>query len=292
MASAQNVNGVVLGSATYAPVPGATVYVELVGQDRVIETTSDSDGLFAVDIEPESTVRLVAEVGELQSGVKMIEVTRKWLRTNTYIKLFMDGLSSDTMDRAAIQDIELVDELPEGYRILEARPVEENTYERSGFNVNTGNRNQRTTVNVEEVKEENERRNDASMPPEVAREEAGTSVFRESNVYYDPGKAQLGPSVIAELRDAATVLAENPTYALSIIGYADAGQEASIGDYIAQLRVDIITAFLMREGVPFEQLNVAVRGNGFLENGCYANVDCTDAEHGANRRVELFFVER
>jgi outer membrane protein OmpA-like peptidoglycan-associated protein len=63
--------------------------------------------------------------------------------------------------------------------------------------------------------------------------------------------------------------------------------ERTIEDYICELRADIVTSYLLKEGVSFSKLEVSLIGTNVLANDCREGVSCSDAQHQANRRVKF-----
>jgi outer membrane protein OmpA-like peptidoglycan-associated protein len=178
--------------------------------------------------------------------------------------------------------------LPEGYKIIEAQPLQYKEGESTGFNVNRNAEMGNTNVNVEVLKKEfNKEQIDKAVYSEL--DKFPSSYYAEGDIYYGPGRALLTENVRDILNGVADKLNKEPLSMLRLTAYADADKEAVIGDYIGKLRVEEITKYLMSRNVQFSQLNISVIGNSSLENECYQGKPCSEFEHQQNRKVELIF---
>jgi hypothetical protein len=188
-----------------------------------------------------------------------------------------------------MEDIGNISSLPDGYKIIEAKPLKFEEEKKTSFNVNLNNGKERTNVNVEVLKEEF---NKHSLIESVYSEKEvfPSSYYAEGSIYYGSGKALLAENIREILDGAISMLLIDSTRILKLTAYADAARELKIGDYIAKLRVEELSKYFLERGVKFEQLEIVVVGNTNLENGCYEGVECSEFEHQQNRRLEMMFV--
>lgn len=110
--------------------------------------------------------------------------------------------------------------------------------------------------------------------------------FETNTIYFPAGKASLNQQSL-NLINAVIAEMQERSMSLRIEVYSDTDMESTIEDYICELRADIVTSYILREGIPFDRLEVSLIGTSILANECQHGVDCSDAKHQANRRVKL-----
>lgn len=117
---------------------------------------------------------------------------------------------------------------------------------------------------------------------------AATAYVSESTVYFPSGKATLSSEALSFL-DGLIEEQKSSGKKLRIEVYSDTDMEESIEDYICELRADIITSYLIKEGMSFWDLEVSLIGTKILANDCKTSSDCDAQGHQANRRVKFIF---
>lgn len=105
-------------------------------------------------------------------------------------------------------------------------------------------------------------------------------------IYFPEGKATLDQECMS-LLDSYVSKLKSGSQKLRIEVYSDTDMERTIEDYICELRADIVTSYLLKEGVSFSKLEVSLIGTNVLANDCREGVSCSDAQHQANRRVKF-----
>lgn len=295
---AAQVKGVVYNVNNGSPLDDCLI--TLIQKGKIVQNTrTDFEGVFTIQLTKNKKYTLqVAKSGYKIESVeftattsflennKSIEVYLKALDLKPTFKEVSDGMEKPIPNPDIMEDIGDLSELPEGYKIIEAQPLKYEETAATNFNVNLNRDAEKTNVNVEVLKETF---NKESVGDAIYNEKdkLPSSYYAESNIYYGSGKALLTPAVKEILDGLAENLKINPANKIRLTAYADALQEVKIGDYIAKLRVEEITKYLMKVGVPFERLEVSVIGNKALENGCYADVECDEFEHQQNRKVMI-----
>lgn len=302
VAVAANLRGVVYNENSSSPLDECSV--TLLQNGRVVNAVKTNfQGLFNISYKKNQTYTFqVSKSGYKTESVEFytdkafiennpsIEVYMQTLELKPKFEKMQEGVIKDIPNPDIMEDIGNLSELPEGYKIIEAKPLKYKEDDDNGFNVNRNAAYEKTNVNVEVLKEEFNKE-DIDRTVYADQDKFPSCYYAEGIIFYGPGKALLTNSVREILDGIALKLNSDPFSSIKLIAYADADKEALIGDYISKLRVEEITKYLMSKGVEFSQLNISVMGNIALDNECYQGVACSEFEHQQNRKVDLYFIE-
>jgi len=111
--------------------------------------------------------------------------------------------------------------------------------------------------------------------------------FIISNIYYDYDKADINPDAAKELDKLATILKKNKHIAVELSSHTDSRASDDYNLKLSQKRADAAAEYIISKGVEKKR----VYGKGFGEtrliNKCSNGVECTEDEHGKNRRTEF-----
>ncbi len=100
------------------------------------------------------------------------------------------------------------------------------------------------------------------------------------------GNAQLDPMARTELDALAERLTVNPSVSVEIGVHSDARGDAAAEQKLSQQRADAVVTYLKGKGIAKERLVGRGYGNTRLLNHCAPGVQCSEEEHGVNRRTE------
>ncbi|MBK8500009.1 MAG: PD40 domain-containing protein [Flavobacteriales bacterium] len=100
------------------------------------------------------------------------------------------------------------------------------------------------------------------------------------------GSVQLDPQARGELDQLADRLKVNPAVSIEIGVHSDARGDGEAMLRLTQRRADAIMEYLRTRGVVKERMRARGFGATRLVNHCVPGVQCTEAEHAANRRNE------
>lgn len=296
---AGNINGIVFNANSKAPLVDCQIL--LLEEGKVVATASSNfEGRFSIAFKKNKnyTFEIIKSGYKTESidiytdqifmdKASEMEIYLETLDLKPKFEKMQDGVLQKEPNPDIMEDIGDISSLPEGYKILEAKPLKYNEEKQSNFNVNL-NRTERTNVNVEVLKESfNKESLHATMQSD--KEMFPSSYFAEGNIYYGSGKVLLTENVKEILDGVAAKMNAESEIILKITAFADAEREVEIGDYVAKLRAEEIIKYLMSKGVSFDQLKVSIVGNTSLENECYQDVECDEFQHQQNRRVDLVF---
>lgn len=139
-------------------------------------------------------------------------------------------------------------------------------------------------VNVEAIEAEMKAKN--STAGNINPVSEAYADYDSKTIYFPSGKATLNQESL-KLIDAVIEEMQILSKSLRIEVYSDTDMESTIEEYICELRADIVTSYILREGIPFEKLEVSLIGTKVLANDCAPGVGCSSSQHQANRRVKM-----
>lgn len=111
------------------------------------------------------------------------------------------------------------------------------------------------------------------------------------NIYFDFDKSEIRPDAAFELSKIHSFLISNPDARIELSAHTDSRGTHEYNMALSQRRAESAVAFLVASGIDASRL--VARGYGFtkLANQCAKGVECTEAEHEFNRRVEFFILK-
>lgn len=126
-----------------------------------------------------------------------------------------------------------------------------------------------------------------------SEESASLLGFNSTPANFDLNRSGLSEETKKSLDHDIEILKKNPNVKLIINGYADSRGSQEYNARISQMRANTVRNYFLQHGVPAKRI-VETKGYGetFLTNNCTDNVDCTEEQHRANRRVEIKLVTK
>jgi len=119
-----------------------------------------------------------------------------------------------------------------------------------------------------------------------------TDINWNSNpLYFDHNSSDLRPDVMALLDKKVEVLKNNTKLFITINGYADAVGDEKYNLQLSAKRANIVKKYMMDKGISLNRFK-QVKGLGETNfvNNCNDTVECTEAQHRLNRRVEILIM--
>lgn len=114
----------------------------------------------------------------------------------------------------------------------------------------------------------------------------GTTIVLEK-IYYDFNTATIQRGAAEELEELASLMLQYPTMEVELIAHTDSRGESLYNLELSQKRARAAKEFLMRKGVATDRIKTFGYGEAKIRNHCKDDVDCTEEEHGFNRRTEV-----
>jgi outer membrane protein OmpA-like peptidoglycan-associated protein len=108
-----------------------------------------------------------------------------------------------------------------------------------------------------------------------------------SNIYFDLDKSNIRPDAAEELDKMAILLKQHPILRIEISGYTDTRASSDYNVGLSQRRAEAAKDYLVSKGISTDRFTVKWHGKTHLANQCADGVNCTEADHQLNRRVEF-----
>lgn len=290
------VEGKVVDKDTNLPIADAVILA--LSNNVVLESaTSNAKGDFKIDLKKGKFIRLEVVKNGYKTENADVEINQAFIDAKPFITIKLQsrkeeiekGEGLDYKESEHMENVGNLSELPAGYKIIEAVPIKEREEKRTGFNVRPEVKDQTTNVNVGVLKTEYNK--DLESEANKPNHNFITSYYQNGSIYYNVGKAFLTQEIKDILKEIAVRLKGDAETSLRLIVFSDANRELSMSESISKMRLEEIVNLLMSEGVNFDQLDVLVYGNQLLKNNCYEGVECSEAQHQENRKVELTFLK-
>lgn len=111
-------------------------------------------------------------------------------------------------------------------------------------------------------------------------------VLRE--IYYDLDKWDILPESKNELNRVVQFLKDNPDKQIVLGSHTDSRGSDKYNLWLSQKRAESATAYIVSQGIESARITPKGFGETQLTNGCSNGVPCTEPQHRANRRTEIY----
>lgn len=132
------------------------------------------------------------------------------------------------------------------------------------------------------------------LEPEKEPIKVGDDLFKVlklNPIYFDLDKYNIRPDAALELAKVFAVLEEYPDMKIDIRSHTDSRASHRYNETLSSNRARSTAQWLIDNGINRNRLTWKGYGETQLTNGCSDGVNCTEAEHQANRRSEFIVVE-
>jgi len=112
--------------------------------------------------------------------------------------------------------------------------------------------------------------------------------YKIENIYYDFDKWNIRKDAEHSLDSLIRIMNEYPVY-VEIGSHTDCRGSEEYNEVLSQKRAESVVNYLVKQGIAPERLTARGYGKSVLINRCNCNagVNCSEAEHQANRRTEF-----
>jgi outer membrane protein OmpA-like peptidoglycan-associated protein len=124
------------------------------------------------------------------------------------------------------------------------------------------------------------------MTIELEKMTAGKQFVLE-DLYYNLDKSNIRPDAAIVLDKLVKILIDNPSVRIEIGSHTDSRASTEYNQKLSQRRSSSVLAYLFSKGITRNRLEAKGYGESQLTNRCADGVDCTEAEHQANRRTVI-----
>ena len=109
-------------------------------------------------------------------------------------------------------------------------------------------------------------------------------------IYFDLDKSFIRKDAAFELEKIVTVMTEFPKIKVDIRSHTDSRQTAQYNEALSDRRAKSTREWLIKKGIDASRLTAKGYGESQLVNKCADGIQCTEAEHQANRRSEFVVI--
>jgi len=113
-----------------------------------------------------------------------------------------------------------------------------------------------------------------------------------NTIYFDLDKYNIRPDAVIELDKIMALLKQQPGLSIEISGYTDTRASGQYNLTLSQHRAESAKAYLINKGISADRLTIKWYGKTHLVNQCADGVNCPEADHQLNRRVEFKVINK
>jgi len=114
--------------------------------------------------------------------------------------------------------------------------------------------------------------------------------FGIQTIYFDLDKAIIRDEAAVELAKILDVLEQNPTMCIAIKSHTDSRQTSHYNEDLSERRAKATHEWLVGKGINPARMTFKGYGETQLVNNCSDGIECSEAQHQANRRSEFIII--
>jgi outer membrane protein OmpA-like peptidoglycan-associated protein/tetratricopeptide (TPR) repeat protein len=116
-------------------------------------------------------------------------------------------------------------------------------------------------------------------------------IITYNKIYFDYDKWNIRKDAIPEMEKMLTYLNKYPDVKVEISAHTDCRGSDEYNERLSKRRAKSARKYLIDKGISAQRMTEKGYGEYKLSNKCSDDVECTEAEHQANRRMEMFILE-
>ncbi|CAN5914580.1 hypothetical protein BH11BAC7_BH11BAC7_27470 [soil metagenome] len=106
-------------------------------------------------------------------------------------------------------------------------------------------------------------------------------------IYFDFDKSDIRMDAVKDIDNVVTILKAHPGWDVQVNGNADSRGASEYNIALSQRRANAAVKYLSSKGIKASRISSKAFGESQLQNNCSDGVECSEAEHQQNRRVEF-----
>ncbi len=107
------------------------------------------------------------------------------------------------------------------------------------------------------------------------------------NVYYNYGEAKILPEAAKTLDKVINIMKNDPSLVIDMSAHTDSRSTVEFNLKLSEQRAKAAVDYIVKGGVTKDRISGKGYGESRLINKCADGVECTEEEHGKNRRTEF-----
>jgi len=132
---------------------------------------------------------------------------------------------------------------------------------------------------------------DINMKYEAFHMSAEKELKTDEKIFYESGKSDVKEESKVILGHIVKILTDNPGVTMEIVSHTDAVGDDKSNLALSKKRAQAVADYLVKNGISAKRLKTDGEGEKQIRNRCFNGVDCSDKEHGYNRRTEFKFIK-
>lgn len=131
-------------------------------------------------------------------------------------------------------------------------------------------------------------KNDSIVNDTVRMQIDENNILILKEIYYDFDKWDILPESALELNKVVSFLKENPTRTIQLSSHTDSRGSDSYNLRLSQARANSAINYILSKGIDASRIKGVGYGESRPVNNCINTVPCSESEHRANRRTEIY----
>lgn len=251
------IEGLVSDSKSMQPIEGVTVLLKNLTDGTEERVASDSSGKFNFKLDPGKRYELIAENEDYFRVSNMINTVGKV--DDEVIEQVVE------LERLYISDVD-------GSGFGDGNPNGSGDGSNGNGNPNDGGNGSKGSAHPKQ----------------------GVGKYPIPNIYWDYNDWNVRADAEPYLNQLVKVLKDNPELTVQIQSHCDCRGSSTFNNALSQKRAQAVVDYLVSKGVARAKLQSRGKGKSELVNDCdcRGGRECTDAQHGENRRTEFIVVAK
>lgn len=314
LGSSMRVRGTAMDLENRQLLQGVKVRMQDQGGDVLAETTTDINGDYAFELEPEHVYYVVSEDGlyrvqssALRTTVDIDTIIRRdlglarkldvglWMHvTHANTNEVLEGVKCEVIDARAGTAVlsGTTDATGDLRNDLQGKAWGDTIafrvrLEKSGFFPKRGLFTYTLNKDGEVAMHETL---DLNLDPIEVGADVGTAISINP-IYFDLGKASIRPDAAVELDKIVTVMNENPNVEIELGSHTDSRGSDRENRTLSDKRAKSSAAYIVSKGIMKDRIKSKGYGESRLLNTCVNGAKCSEEEHQMNRRTEFIITK-
>jgi outer membrane protein OmpA-like peptidoglycan-associated protein len=129
------------------------------------------------------------------------------------------------------------------------------------------------------------------LPDEIVRLRAGTYAVNIDPIYFDFNSSYLNKQAKTELQKVVDLMNQYPKMIIESASHTDSRGLDGYNGWLSDRRAKSTVNYIIERGIDPTRITGKGYGSTQLINQCERGIDCTEAQHAANRRTEFVIIK-
>ena len=129
------------------------------------------------------------------------------------------------------------------------------------------------------------------LPDEIVQSTTGQYVVNINPIYFDLNSSYLNKQAKVELQKVIDLMNQYPKMIIESASHTDSRGLPGYNLWLSDRRAKSTVSYIIERGIDASRITGKGYGETSLINQCSEGVECTDAQHAANRRTEFVIIK-